>query len=457
MYKPDNPRRPEAGEVHRGAEAFVSPEALPLGAARLIRPSSVRRIRFDDFIRPPGRSDNVSGMLRRLAVGGTLPVVPIEAVTSGDDQVLAAREPGKGNSPLIDLDVLAGFPSAESIIASTITKATRELPAIREVIMCGHQPSMDTATLAKFTGLGSLVIRFFSCNAGLDLGCLPASWMRQLAVSRWDVESLAPLGQMITLRQLEIECFRASLQPLSNLHDLTHLKVIGEAKAWSSLRECTQLEQVSLHDVQMASMKRWNTWQRLRTALLGGRGLKSLAGIEACQQLQSLFLGNFRTGDLSPLRELPDLTDLTLGVPDRVVDLISVVRVRALRRLEIDGAAVTDIEVVNLPTLKPLSAAPALEEITLVGTRIGDRDLTPLAAIERLRRVRLDCEIGCDVERLRTARPDLTIDYTPPFGPSRKFEKVGQVNIYAPGKRDEAVVDLRERVTHVAHGHQPRC
>jgi hypothetical protein len=118
---------------------------------------------------------------------------------------------------------------------------------------------MDTISLARFTGLESLFMRFFEANAGLDLACLPASSMRQLAVSRWDVQSLAPLTNMTGLRQLDLKCFRDSLEPLSNMHDLKYVRVWEPAKAWALLRECTELEQAILIDIQMANMKRWNT------------------------------------------------------------------------------------------------------------------------------------------------------------------------------------------------------
>jgi hypothetical protein len=85
-------------DIRRGAEPFVAPDSLPLGSARLIRPSSVRRIRFDDFIQRPGRGGSIPGILRKLAVGGVLPVVPLEAVAPDDIQVLAARGPKKGDS-----------------------------------------------------------------------------------------------------------------------------------------------------------------------------------------------------------------------------------------------------------------------------------------------------------------------------------------------------------------------
>jgi hypothetical protein len=65
---------------------------------------------------------------------------------------------------------------------------------------------------------------------------------------------------------------------------------------------------------------------------------------------------------------------------------------------------------------------------------IEDGDLLPLADLKSLKKVRLGSRIGADVEKLRAARPDLEIHYTPPdtrFDALR--EQVGFVTIQRPG------------------------
>ena len=119
------------------------------------------------------------------------------------------------------------------------------------------------------------------------------------------------------------------------MHDLRFLVVQGPAKGWANLRECTHLESASFADVQMANLKRWNTWTSLRELALTGRGLKSLAGLEANEQLETLTLCNVRMNDLAPLRELPRLAALTLRMPANGVDLDSIVQVPALTSLVI--------------------------------------------------------------------------------------------------------------------------
>jgi len=51
---------------------------------------------------------------------------------------------------------------------------------------------------------------------------------------------------------------------------LVYLHVLGPAKGWVKLRDCPLLEEAHLVHVQIANLRRWNTWQRLRILTLGG-------------------------------------------------------------------------------------------------------------------------------------------------------------------------------------------
>src|SRR6266849_5155490 len=98
--------------------------SLPLGRARLERPHTPFRYTFEHFLE------------LAFLVRSTSPVIPIEAVAAGDVQVLAAREQGKSGTLVIDLDVLADFPAVESVVASTRIRAGREIPNVRELLIC---------------------------------------------------------------------------------------------------------------------------------------------------------------------------------------------------------------------------------------------------------------------------------------------------------------------------------
>ena len=399
---------------------------LPPGEARLRRPASVVRYTYEDF------EAASNGRMDRSWRLNSPPIVPIEAVSLGDAQVIAAREPSKPAEPVIDLGVLKDIPSVESVVVSTRVVATRTVPNIRELLFMPGTPAPEPVTLRQFTGLIALHTGFGAGGSRFDLESLPAGQMRKLGVNRWFVKSLTPLERMRGLRRLSAEVFRDPLDAISRMQELEYLRLRGPAKGWAKLRDCTRLEEAHLIQVQIANLRRWNTWSHLRTLTLAGRGVKSLSGLESCQSLDQLALVNLRMNDLTPLRELPRLTALKLRMAD-TVDLESVASLGELRTFMIDSSR-REGEQVRLQSLKPLVHAAALEEIVLFETVIEDSDLLPLAEIKSLKKVRLGSRIGADVDKLRAARPDLQIEYTPPdtrFDALR--EQVGVVTIQRPG------------------------
>jgi hypothetical protein len=407
---------------------FVFGSLLP-GPERRKRPESVFRYTFDHFL------DNRSRRSTDLPDNTRPSIVPIEAVAPGDVQVLAAHERGaKAGTPVIALDVLADFPSVESVVASTTVRAGRELPRIKELLIASAGPVPDATTLRRLTGLEALYALHSSPvhgNLHLDLDSLPASQMRKLALSRWLTKSLAPLERMTGLEQLSVDLFRDPLDAISRMTNLSYLRVLGPAKGWATLRNCTMLEEAHLINVQIANLRRWTTWQQLRILTLAGRGVKSLEGLGSSQGLEQLTLLNLTMNDLSPLRELRHLQALTLRMVAGQADLASVAAAPALRSLVIDGTAQGDY--LHLPTLKPLALAARLEEVALLDATVDDGDLTPLATLSELRRLRLGSMIGADVDRVRAARPDIALDYTPPDPRLEGLkERIGAVTIHEP-------------------------
>ena len=395
--------------------------SLPLGKARLDRPEAPFRFTFEHFLD------------RAFLVRSKSPVIPIEAVAAGDMQVLAACEQGKAGTLVIDLDVLADFPTVESVVVSTRIRASREIPNIRELLFCSGASFPDATTLRHLTGLEALYSTFGS-DVRLDLDAIPAKQMRKLAINRWLTKSLAPLERMTKLEQLEADLFRDPLDPISGMKDLKYLSIKGPAKGWAKLRECRLLEEAHLIEVQIANLRRWNTWKRLRRFTLSGRGVKSLSGLENLESLEALTLLNTRTNELKPLRELRQLASLTLRMPAAGLDLESIAQVPLLRSLEIDDSSTTDADKFCIPTLKPIENAAALREVVL-RCAVEDGDLTPLAKLPQLRKVKLASYIGTDVEVLRRARPDVEIDYTPPDPKWAKLrERIGRITIQRPAE-----------------------
>ena len=363
----------------------------------------------------------------------SLPVIPIEAVAAGDVQVYAACDPA--NPPwsktvaTIDLDPLSDFPSVESVLASTRVRACSALPQIKELLLFASPPVPDADTLRNLSGLESVY-----AMGKLDLAALNAPQMRKLAFDRWQARNLDALNRMTGLELLSAKLFREPLDAVGRMANLKYLDIRGPAKGWAKLAGCTRLEEAHLIDVDIANLRRWNSWKQLRVLTLSGRGVKSLAGLENIGILETLTLLNTRTDELSPLRELPLLASLTLRMPAAGLDLESIAKAPRLRSLVIDDVSLTGSDRFRIPTLKPLSRAAAIEELSLSCT-VEDGDLTPLGELPLLRKLKLAEYVGGNVEALRAARPDIEIDYTTPDPKWAKLrERVGEITIQRPGE-----------------------
>lgn len=395
-----------------------------MGEAPSARPAQVIRYTYEDF------EAASNGQLDRFSWANSIPIVPIEAMLLGDGQVIAAKKRDKPDTSVVDLGRLRDVPSVESVVVSTRVVSTTELPNIRELLFTFGSPAPDADTLRQFTGLTALHAGFGGGGHNFDLEKLPAEQLQKLAMSHWFAKSLAPLERMKGLRRLSLNLFRDPLDALAKMTDLEYLKILGPAKSWRKLRECTCLREAHLIDVQIANLRSWNTWSQLRTLTLSGRGVKSIEGLQACQSLEQLTLLNLKMHDLSPLRELPRLTVLKLRMAD-TVDLDSVASIRSLRTFIVDSSLHDDP--VRLQSLKPLSRANDLEQIVLWETVVEDGDLLPLAELRNLKRIRLASKIGGDVEKLRSARPDIEVDFTPADARFEALqERVGFVTIQRP-------------------------
>jgi hypothetical protein len=396
-------------------------DALPLGAARLVRPEVIMPLSFDDLLH------------RRRSARTQLGIVPIEAVQAGDTQVFAAREDRKYNSPLISLDALAAFPSVRSIVTSTCVKARSSLPNLAELLFVGSGLMPDALTIENLIGLESLYAAGAYSNVRIALDHLPRDLMRQLSIPRWAVQDIAAVGKLTNLRELAIELYPVDgIEPISALHDLTYLRV-SSGKGWACLRECVNLEEAHLIDVRIANLRRWGTWKRLRHLVLTGAGLKSLAGMEQFENLENLTLIMVGCKDLESLEALSRLTDLTLRYVAASRNLNALSELTGLLRLRIDQSVGSNRDIIRVQSLRPLAGLENLQELVLLGTEISDGDLTPLINLPKLRKVVLGRHLGADVDKLKAARPDMEIDHHLPAPKQAGIvERVGQITIHGP-------------------------
>lgn len=139
--------------------------------------------------------------------------------------------------------------------------------------------------------------------------------------------------------------------------------------------------------------------------------------------------------DLSPLLALQSLEHLDIDSPRKISDFSPLLKLPALRKLMIENAKLlTDIEWLNaahelevigieggmdspakIPSLRPLAGLRSLQAFLATSTRLGDKDLMPLAECSNLRflgiaRVAPQSEF----QRLMKARPDIHCSWFDP-------------------------------------------
>jgi len=115
-----------------------------------------------------------------------------------------------------------------------------------------------------------------------------------------------------------------------------------------------------------------------------------------------------QAAEMYPLRgRLVWLNLAGTGITDETVRRIA--QMPNLERLHLENTAVTDIGVADLATLQNL------RYLNLHTTRITDAAVASIAAMPALERVYLwDTAVTAEaVDRLRAARPELTVEFTP--------------------------------------------
>jgi hypothetical protein len=308
------------------------------------------------------------------------------------------------------------------------------LPQIRELLLLRYTPIPDTETMRCLTGLETIWAAWVQGPTLLETSSILYSTLRDLAIHRFmlTTKSVSELERFIEMRHLYLDG-ADTVKPLAAMQRLERLHAHA-ARGWTALASCEALQEVTAQEAQIANLRAFKRWTRLRELTLTGRGVKSLAGLEAFEQLETLALLNFRLDDLSPLRQLAHLQSLLMRMPARGIDLESVAAVPHLRSLVIDDGEF------RLPTIRALAAAPALEELTLEPA-VDDGNLIPLAEIRTLRKVRLgvikDAALRDSAEALRRARPDVQVqfDYVAPDPKYEKLkERVGEITIRRPGE-----------------------
>jgi hypothetical protein len=392
------------------------------------RPSELRRLTFDDVVDAGGS----------MLVRGYARIVPIESVQPGDEQVFAARAPRPAIGPLIDLDVLAQYPTVRSVVASTSVRTARALPSVSELLLTGvlSCPLPDPETLANLPALETLWATWALRTHRLILGNDQAARLRRLGIARYLLPGDNPIGSLsayVGLRQLELkDCLRTeSVAPLAALTELTRLSA-DAGGGWNQLAACSQLESVSAFRPRIKDLRRLNTWRRLHHLVLSMGPMETLDGMEAFENLESLALRALRIDSVAQLAGLGNLRDVYLQYLGNLHDISPVAALPSLRKLLVEGQAGAR-GAVRIGSLRALGESTHLEELTLRYVELDDGDLSPLIGLAALRKVDLPASLASAGLALQAARPDLSLSVVGGQHRARAIA-VGQIDINPPNK-----------------------
>jgi len=138
-----------------------------------------------------------------------------------------------------------------------------------------------------------------------------------------------------------------------------------------------------------------------------------LDGLRALERLRHLRIDSPRNvTDFTPLLDLPSLRTLLIENAKHMGDIAWLADAHHLEVIGIEGSMWTKQKI---PTLAPLTGLKGLRAFFATSTRLGDKDLSPLATCPRLEL------LGCaqfvpraEFERLHRMKPDLVCSWFSP-------------------------------------------
>jgi len=243
----------------------------------------------------------------------------------------------------------------------------------------------EAASAVGQGGVDRLVLNYALGFNEPSLAFLEGLPIRDLVILDPRLTELEPIYSLAsTLRLLHL-----TVNPALKL-DLGRISRVQEVgAAWSQVSASID----SVADLRMAFLRAYQPLDLTPLSALSNLGglvmkdrprLKALTGLAALASLRRLEI--FQAKDLVDVEELAGghgLEELVLQSCRKVSQIDALAGCTALRRLNLSECG-------DLPSLEPLRALPDVERLSLFGsTRILDNDLRPIAALPRLRELRM--------------------------------------------------------------------
>ena len=302
-----------------------------------------------------------------------------------------AGNPIKGISPLQGLMQLTHLGLGSTNLSDSDLSLLSALTSL-VVLDLGVNQISDLSPLSTLTSLTYLGLGDNQISDVSPLSALTS--LTKLDLQYNQISDLTPLAGMISLR--DINLINNPLSDLSPLSNLTNLEVLdisyGKVSDVSPLAGLENLPVLIMPRALRAVVRKElglsnavpltkdNIKQLTRLHAID-KGIVDIQGLEFAVNLTELDLAGNPIKDISPLRELMQLTHLGLGATNlSVSDLSLLSTLTSLRYLVLWDNQISD--------LSPLSALTSLVALDLGGNQISD--LSPLSELTSLRYLNLE-------------------------------------------------------------------
>lgn len=245
--------------------------------------------------------------------------------------------------------------------------------------------TVEAATAVRDGEVDRLVLNYALGFDEPSLTFLEGLPLRELVILDPRLSDLEPVHSLgSTLRALSV-----TTKPSLKL-DLGHLPGLRSVSAaWpqvsASIGAASDVQIAFLRGYQPVDLTPLAAMRNLTELQMKDRPkLKSLAGLSALPKLRliGVYLAN-DLADIEDLAERSEIEDLALEACRKIARIDALAGCRGLRRLNLSECG-------DITSLHPIRALTNLEQVSLFGsTKIADDDLSPLAELPRLQRLRM--------------------------------------------------------------------
>lgn len=316
----------------------------------------------------------------------------------------AGRRPVSFSSPLLEEAVRMELDMPEGPVTRKDLKRVRRLAVVGQELLGEEQafrcnlcvyvddvaqydaPRGDISDISILADMPNLTTLYLCRQEISDISPLAGLPLRELYLYDNQISDLSPLEQTPDIETLYIGSNPfGDLSPIAALHDLRELNL--DCWIWYEPETLTPLEGLNLEYLSAGNLYPkdgdWSflrTMERLHTLWLWDPSWTAVEGLEGCDRLWELKLGDYQLPDLTDLPVLPNL--LFLAIFNRLPSIEGVQKQASLRWISLCNQEGVD--------LAPAAALPALKELNI--HNVSTTGFGPLLEAPALEKVVVDAE-----------------------------------------------------------------